>query len=172
MPKKVEEMMYILSPSRAYLSPARIMGPIVHPLKISRAAVIELLMNGAEVYEFIPKTKKTIKLTLGNINDKNRYNNKAEEDVTKVSTGIEPVISTGVQITSTEKPDDAKTESEISTEELSTVDNIAAEDGPISFEYNEDGTVDESKIDWSSYSKNQRKEIRSKINENNAALAK
>ena len=55
MPKKVEEMLYILCPSRAYLYPAKIMGPIVHPLKLSKTAVIQLLMSGAEVYEFIPK---------------------------------------------------------------------------------------------------------------------
>ena len=165
MPKKVEEMLYILCPSRAYLYPAKIMGPIVHPLKLSKTAVIQLLMSGAEVYEFIPKTKKTIKLTLGNINNPNRYES-AIETTEVEEKPVEPVVRKGV-------PNLVTIDASSSEEESDTAFiNGHVQSDPVIFEYNEDGTVDESKIEWSKYSKNERKEIRRLINEKNESLNK
>lgn len=153
MPKKVEEMIHILCTSRGYLYPIGIMGPIVQPLIVSKNSAIQLLMNGADVYEYIPKSKNTIKLTLSNINDNHRYDEVKPEQVSQPI--VEPVVKPGVSI------------SPAISENAEVVEDSSSDFG---FEYNEDGTVDESKIDWTKYTKNQRKAIRAKINEHNTSL--
>lgn len=167
MPKKIEEKIHILSPSRAYIAPAKVMGPIVHPLLVDKSVAVKILMSGAELYEYIPKTKKTLKLTLGNINDPNRYDvlNETKNTETKI-TPVEPVTKSGVPIINKSdipEKDSVEEETEENPTEVSTIDNLV-------FEYNEDGTVNESKIPWSTYSKNQRKAIRARINEYNASI--
>ena len=67
MPKKIDQSLYILSPSRAYLAPLKVMGPIVHPIKASKTSVVQLLLNGTEVFEYFPDSKRTLKLSLTNI---------------------------------------------------------------------------------------------------------
>ena len=168
MPKKIEEYLYILSPTRAYLNAVKIMGPIVHPLYVSKKAVTRLLMSGAEVYEYIPKTKNTIKLTLSNINNSNRYNN--VETSVEVVPPVETIVKPGVTITpvqpQVETPAPVET-AEKSSEEVSTTTDSNDVTSFITFEYNEDGTIDESNIVWTSYTMNQRKAIRAYINANN-----
>lgn len=195
MPKKVEEMMYILSPSRAYLAPVRVMGPIVHPLKTSRSNVVQMLLNGTEVHQYFPDTKETLKLTLTNIKDPDRYKKafqntptKAEspvlpqykEPITKVVKAENPVIPQFKEtITKVVTPEKSETP-EIKEEETSAPE-VKEEEIPtteekksnlIEFEFNEDGTVNETNIPWSNFTKNQRREIRMEITKINDSIQK
>ena len=182
MPKKIEESLHILCPSRAYLAPVNLMGPIVQPLRVGKKAVVQLLMSGAEVYEYIPSTKGTLKLTLKNINDPDRYNSfipkpdvenpvgvdikeSVKVDISNIDTAPRenPVINAvkdkfGVDLTATDN-------SEVPTEEVNRVENYK-------FDLNEDGTVNESTISWSEFSKNERKALRARITEINAIAHK
>lgn len=196
MPKKVEEMMYILSPSRAYLAPVRVMGPIVHPLKTSRSNVVQMLLNGTEVHQYFPDTKETLKLTLTNIKDPDRYKKafqntptKAEspvlpqykEPITKVVKAENPVIpqfkETITKVVTPEKNETPEIKEETSTpapetkeEEIPTTEEKKS--NLIEFEFNEDGTVNETNIPWSNFTKNQRREIRMEITKINDSIQK
>ena len=206
MPKKVDEMMYILSPSRAYLAPVRVMGPIVHPLKTSRSNVVQMLLNGTEVHQYFPDTKETLKLTLTNIKDPDRYKKafqntpiKAEspvlpqykEPITKVVKAENPVIpqfkETITKVVTPEKNETPEIKEETSTpapeikEEETPVTETKEEEIPtteekkfnlIEFEFNEDGTVNETNIPWSNFTKNQRREIRMEITKINDSIQK
>ncbi len=181
MPKKIEETLHILCPSRAYLAPAKVMGPIVHPLLVNKSVAVELLMSGAEVYEYIPKTKKTLELTLGNINDPHRYDEvKApivhkEIPVTPVKVMGVPTVKVTTDTSVVDEPVSTQVEMPVEPVIEAVVTPVeedqSQKDGlNIVFEYNEDGTIDETKIEWSKYSKNQRKDIRAQINEHNSSL--
>lgn len=176
MPKKVEEMLYILCPVRAYLAPAKVMGPIVHPLQVTKSVAVQLLMSGAEVHEYNPHTKQTVKLTLANINNSERFDTVAPAKVAEKPVAVEPVMKAGVPNVPAVEPVEDSTEVEAVDVVASEPVNVSTEEvevDPIKnfvFEYNEDGTVDESNINWSSYSKNQRKAIRAQINEHNAKV--
>lgn len=194
MPKKVEEMMYILSPSRAYLAPVRIMGPIVHPLKTSRSNVVQMLLNGTEVHQYFPDTKETLKLTLTNIKDPDRYKKafqntptKAEspvlpqykEPITKVVKAENPVIpqfkETITKIVTSEKNETPEIKEETPASEAKEEEIPTTEEKKfnlIEFEFNEDGTVNETNIPWSNFTKNQRREIRMEITKINDSIQK
>ena len=190
MPKKIEERLNILSPYRGFIAPINMMGPIVHPLPVDKSKVAKIIASGAKVYEFIPKTKETIELTLSNLNNLDRYNSvKAQEEV-KAETKpepipVEPITKVGVpkietpaevieetpveEIVTEEVTEEASTEETI--EESIVEEETAEKDNElITFQYNEDGTVDESVIDWSKYTKNERKSIRTLINEHNSSI--
>lgn len=194
MPKKVEEMMYILSPSRAYLAPVRVMGPIVHPLKTSRSNVVQMLLNGTEVHQYFPNTKETLKLTLTNIKDPDRYKKafqntptKAEspvlpqykEPITKVVKAENPVIpqfkETITKVVTPEKNETPEIKEETSVPEAKEEEIPTTEEKKfnlIEFEFNEDGTVNETNIPWSNFTKNQRREIRMEITKINDSIQK
>ena len=189
MPKKIEETIHILCQSRGYLAPAKIMGPIVRPLLVAKSVAVQLLMIGAEVYEYVPKTKQTIKLTLTNINNPDRYKVVAkpteetsvtpvmkmgvpkvapmvEEETQVVAEPVEEIAA--VEVSETSDVEEVKEVEETVAAPADTDESTSPED--ITFTYNEDGTVDESTIVWSNYTKNQRKAIRARINEHNATI--
>lgn len=169
MPKKIEEKLHILCTSRAYLAPAKVMGPIVHPLLVTKSVAVQLLMSGAEVFEYVPESKKTFKLTLGNINNPSRYD--AIKEPAPEEIPVEPVERNGVPTIVTPISEPAPEEGETSTEAAPSADVVEeVVVANIVFTYNEDGTVDESGIIWNNYSKNQRKAIRARINEYNASM--
>lgn len=194
MPKKVDEMLYILSPSRAYLAPVRIMGPIVHPLKTSRSNVVQMLLNGTEVHQYFPDTKETLKLTLTNIKDPDRYKKafqnapiKAEspvlpqykEPITKVVKAENPVIPQFkepiTKVVTPEKSEAPEIKEETPIPEAKEEEVPTTEEKKfnlIEFEFNEDGTVNETNIPWSSFTKNQRREIRMEITKINDSIQK
>ena len=185
MPKKVEERLHILSPSRGYISPAKIMGPIVHPLNVSKSVAVQILMTGAKLYEYIPETKGTIELTLENINNPHRCDNHI---IPTVAEPVEPVKKSGVPNAVTTEIDTKQepvVETSESTEDaepekieqvVEPVEEVVEETPKanvietITFTYKEDGSIDDSTIDWNSYSKNDRKAIRAHITQYNAAL--
>ena len=191
MPKKVEEKIHILCPSRAFLAPAKVMGPIVHPLQVTKSVAVQLLMSGAEVHEYNPYTKQTIRLTLANIKDDTRYNAiDTTAAVAPKEVAVEPIKKMGVPNVQPKEPDEVKVEEveeeittteeqqmpaveDITSEESTATTTVTSTSDPVAdlvFVYNEDGTVDETNIDWSIYTKNQRKAIRAKINEHNNSL--
>ena len=162
MPKKVEEMMYILSPSRAYLAPVRVMGPIVHPLKTSRSNVVQMLLNGTEVHQYFPDTKETLKLTLTNIKDPDRYKKAFQNTPTKAESPVLPQykepITKVVKAENPVIPQFKETITKVVTPEIkeeTSVPEAKEEENPITeekkfnlieFEFNEDGTVNETNI--------------------------
>lgn len=153
MPKKIDQSLYILSPSRAYLAPLKVMGPIVHPIKASKTSVVQLLLNGTEVFEYFPDSKRTLKLSLTNINDEDRELKAFGDSVVEIEPPVDPVTKTGVP----------KIENEDVIEEESETQESPSEN-KYHFEINANGKVDESKITWSKYTKEERQEIRAEIN--------
>ena len=186
MPKKVEEMMYILSPSRAYLAPVRVMGPIVHPLKTSRSNVVQMLLNGTEVHQYFPNTKETLKLTLTNIKDPDRYKKAFQNTPIKAENPVIPQFKEPItRVVTPEKSETLEIKEETFTPEIKEEETAAPkakeEEIPtteekksnlIEFEFNEDGTVNETNIPWSNFTKNQRREIRMEITKINDSIQK
>ena len=186
MPKKVDEMMYILSPSRAYLAPVRVMGPIVHPLKTSRSNVVQMLLNGTEVHQYFPNTKETLKLTLTNIKDPDRYKKAFQNTPIKAENPVIPQFKEPItRVVTPEKSETPEIKEETSApeikEEETLTPEVKGEEIPtteekkfnlIEFEFNEDGTVNETNIPWSNFTKNQRREIRMEITKINDSIQK
>lgn len=176
MPKKVDEMLYILSPSRAYLAPVRIMGPIVHPLKTSRSNVVQMLLNGTEVHQYFPDTKETLKLTLTNIKDTDRYKKAFQNAPTKAENPVIPKFKEPItRIVTPEKSETSETKEETSAPKIKEEEIPTTEERKfnfIEFEFNEDGTVNETNIPWSKFTKNQRREIRMEITKINDSIQK
>jgi hypothetical protein len=192
MPKKIEERLNILSPYRGFISPINMMGPIVHPLPVEKSKVAQIIASGAKVYEYIPTTGGTIELTLSSLNNSNRHNAinlqenvKAEEK--RIPTPVEPVIKVGVPnveipVETVKEPvieessveevvnETAEITEEVVEETEEVPEEKSAEKELITFQYNEDGTVNESVIEWNNYSKNERKTIRALINKHNESL--
>ena len=176
MPKKVEEMMYILSPSRAYLAPVRVMGPIVHPLKTSRSNVVQMLLNGTEVHQYFPDTKETLKLTLTNIKDPDRYKKAFQNTPIKAENPVIPQFREPItRVVTPEKNETPEIKEETSVPEAKEEEIPTTEEEKfnlIEFEFNEDGTVNETNIPWSNFTKNQRREIRMEITKINDSIQK
>ena len=184
MPKKVEEMMYILSPSRAYLAPVRVMGPIVHPLKTSRSNVVQMLLNGTEVHQYFPDTKETLKLTLTNIKDLDRYKKAFQNTPIKAENPVIPQFKEPItRVVTPEKSETPDIKEEISAPEIKEEETPTPEakeeeiptteekkSNLIEFEFNENGTVNETNIPWSNFTKNQRREIRMEITKINDSI--
>ena len=176
MPKKVEEMMYILSPSRAYLAPVRVMGPIVHPLKTSRSNVVQMLLNGTEVHQYFPDTKETLKLTLTNIKDPDRYKKAFQNTPIKAENPVIPQFKEPItRVVTPEKNETPEIKEETPAPEAKEEEIPNTEEKEfnlIEFEFNEDGTVNETNIHWSNFTKNQRREIRMEITKINDSIQK
>lgn len=175
MPKKVDEMLYILSPSRAYLAPVRIMGPIVHPLKTSRSNVVQMLLNGTEVHQYFPDTKETLKLTLTNIKDPDRYKKAFQNTPIKAESPVLPQYKEPItRVVTPEKNETPEIKEETSIPETKEEEIPTTEEkfNLIEFEFNEDGTVNEDNIPWSNFTKNQRREIRMEITKINDSIQK
>lgn len=197
MPKPREEYMHILCSDRAYLAPLHLMGPVVHPLKVNKKAVVRLLTNGCTVYEVNLETKATVQLTLMNINDNSRFEQSAEAAKPEAAKPIMPVTTSGVpKDTKDQAPadpeadqpkeqvvEDETKEPESAGEPESTQiedtdsgtaqDDKAEKDKVESYEFvlNEHGKVDESKIDWSQFTKEERRVLRTRITAVNAEAA-
>ena len=61
-----EEMVYILTSYRGYLSPIRQFGPIVHPAKVKKSEATALMMAGCPITIYDPETKKSYPMTFEN----------------------------------------------------------------------------------------------------------
>lgn len=198
MPKPREEYMHILCRDRAYLAPLGQMGPIVHPLKVNKKAVVKLLINGCTVYEVNPATGATVELTLTNINDNSRFEKQSQTaSPTEPSAPVKPTPVTGVSTEPSDAPAPADPETSQSEEQVvedeksgTSESAEASQDSRPSTEEHETGTaqksdprskveayelvikengrVDETKIDWSGLTKEERRALRNRINTVNA----
>lgn len=195
MPKPREVYMHILCPDRAYLAPLKLMGPVVHPMKVNKKAVIRMLTYGCTVYEVDLKTQSTVKLSLTNINDEHRFEStpEAEPKSEQVPAPVPMTHSEGIpnlvpavpetdeskkQVVedTTGKSESADTSSETrpSVTETGTTQNgndqSKEKDLVESYELtiNENGKVDETKIDWSKFNKEERRALRNRITAINA----
>ena len=175
MPKPREEYLYILVSNHGYLAPLKMMGPVVRPIKVPKKIVCQLIMNGCTVYEYIPFSKETVKLTYENINDPHRLDGITVEvpevkPVVDMTPPPEPVVE---ETKSEPEPIPVPEELEnIQIPEVQPAPNVIERPDPQDyiFEYNEDGTVNESVIDWKSFTdKTERRAIRTRINEINRA---
>lgn len=202
MAKKNPEYIHVLCTSRAYLAALNMMGPIVHPLKVTKKQAVALLMSGAKVYEYIPGSQLTFELTLSNVNDKSRYDflkqdemkKKAVQPTTSVGIPVQPVevksevekkeeapvVETPVQpepevitpAVEEEAPADPEPEVAPIVEEPvveeQVVETAVSKVDSYEFTLNENGKVDESKINWNEFTKEERKALRTRINSINA----
>ena len=224
MPKPREEYIHILVHNQGYIAPLQMTGPVLRPIKVTKQLAKKLIMIGCNVYEYIPFSKETIKLTYENINDESRY------DFIKITPPAPkpakaPVAAPVVEAVPEKEPepeieetpeipmvevlnesntrpvdepppesfiaeftapevvavDEVKVTDEVAedtpapTEEPISAEEAVAEPEPIDpesyeFSYNEDGTVNESVIDWTRFSgKNGRRAIRARIRAINQA---
>ena len=175
MPKKPVEYIHILCNNRAYLEPIKVMGPIVQPLKVSKSAAVQLLMSGATVYEVDIVSKKTLKLSLANINDPKRWSPTATIKPV-ITEPVTPILKPGVPVIQEEKTEDVVPEITPVNEVIDSAEVIVDKENEemtadnYEFSYLENGLVDETAIPWSNFTKNQKKALRARINEHNATV--
>lgn len=178
MPKKVSEPLRIICTDRAYLEPLKVMGPIVHPVCVEKKIVFDLLMRGAHVKEYYPNEKVYLDLTVTNLNDADRFA-KAFPNLnnTPINEPIYRSEKSGVH-TDTEIPNNNTPvqDDPISNDSNHAV-NVPESNLPVSdadfaksvnYSYNENGTVNESNINWKEMTKGQRKAVRAEIDRLNA----
>ena len=173
---KTNEKLRILCSHNGYITPVDMMGPIVQPKLVSKASVIKMLMLGYNVEEVVKGSKTKIKLTLSNINDPNRYGKKDESIVNPV---VRPGVTNNTnkkavttELNSTSKVFTPKEEKEVESTTASETTTTTTNDTTTKnenlaknyeFTYKPDGTVDETNIDWNSFSKSERRALRSRI---------
>jgi hypothetical protein len=138
-----QEYLYIVSPTNGFISQLNMAGPIRHPLKIAKHMVRGMLMSGVPLFAYDLETKKTVQLTLQNVNDENLFNKETPES--RANAVEEPVTV---------------------TEDKGV--NIKNDDLPL----NDDGTVNENAIQWSRYSSKQKRKLKAQIERINSEAVK
>lgn len=169
MPKPIEESLYILVHNRGYLAPLKMTGPVLRPILVPKTIARNLIMNGCDVYEYVPNSEYTVKLTPTNINDPHRLDGIAisvantkkpmvKNNEPKITPEIEKLKAVQVPV-----PDEIR---DLNIPKVQPATVIADQPNPEDyiFEYNEDGTVNESVIDWGKFTnKTVRRAIRNRI---------
>lgn len=175
MPKPLPERKIAITVNyRGWITPLNVMGPIVHPITVTEKKALTLVMMGLDVTEHIKKTGQTIKLALDNIRDPHRY---AAVDVNAVAVDKKPGVPVQKanplppkpQWTPPSQPKAVEPEPAPEAEPVSEAEEttgLLAKD--YEFSFNKNGSVDETKIPWADFSKNQRRLLRDRINEINA----
>ena len=153
MPKPIPEYIYIVCPDRAYFSPIKTMGPISRPLKVSKKAATRMVMSGAHVYQYELGTGQTSLLTPENVRDAKPI------DAKPIPAPAPPE----------EKPEDPIPDLE--PENIPKVETKPIDVETMVFEYNANGKIDETKIAWGNYTKEERRAIRARINEINSKVS-
>lgn len=183
---------------RGWIEFLKVMGPVVHPISITEKKALSMVMAGLDVVEHFGNGM-TIKLTLENIRDHNRYH-----DTSAVQAPVEK--KTGVPVTPPTsyapkpdkkpapapapepKPEPAPIPEEVVTAPPTAIQTVPGvpvtgatepaeetteeETGLLAKDYvfekfNKNGSVDETVIPWQSFSKNQRRLLRERINKLN-----
>ena len=179
MPKKVEIYKYIVCTDAAYLAPLKMMGPVKRPVKISGTDIMKMLMGGCHIAEYDFESKTYSTLTVEKLREDMRKANpsvpnkttpqvihepEVEEEIPAKNPvepqEIAPVIVEETPTAPVEEDENPKWEDEADT----TVSKVDAYE----FVLNEEGKVDESKINWSDFSKAERKALRARISEVNS----
>ena len=76
----------------------KLYGPIVQPLQCQVKDVIVALMGGCELHQVDPVTKRSVKLTLSNVKDDQKFIPITPEMTYKVGADIKTKTTTGVKI--------------------------------------------------------------------------
>jgi hypothetical protein len=148
-------------------------GPVVHPLLVDSEVAIKMVMSGYPTLEYDPNTKTSKFLTLESLS--NRGNEEAT--INDTTTITEPVIPITENTVNEVKSDNNTLDNTPSTSDVTPgfpETRITAAEFAESYEfvYNADGTVDESKINWSELSKSRRKALKARIEQINAEAHK
>ncbi|MCM1213980.1 MAG: hypothetical protein NC548_05620 [Lachnospiraceae bacterium] len=164
MPRPVSRL-YVKTNYMGYIAALSMMGPIVTPMQITQDQAVAMLKSGMRnLFEYNPTTKQTRLLTVTNIgkawpNEKSATTASAPA-AKAAATPAEPVVLTGA-------PAPAKQEEapQAAPEVVETKSETVAD------QFNENELIDESKVDWNSMTKAERKAMRAKIEAQKAALA-
>lgn len=171
MPRPVNKL-YIKTPYMGYIAPLQMMGPIITPMQITEAQAIQMLKSGMRnIIEYNPTTKMTRQLTILNIGkpwDTDKTENsapaaKAQKAATPAAPQ-EPKVLTGAPVPPQPKEEEIP---QVAPEVVETT----AEPTTVADQFNANELIDESKVDWNSMTKAQRREMRAKIEAQKAAAA-
>lgn len=177
MPKPAPERKISVTVNyRGWITLLNVMGPVVHPIAVTEKKALQLVMMGLDVTEHVKKTGMTIKLTLDNIRDPNRYavadSNAVHVEKKKGVPNLKanPQIDKKPEWTPPKQPDPepepVPETPQPQSEDVEETTGLLAKD--FEFSFNKNGSVDETKIPWADFSKNQRRLLRDRINEINA----
>lgn len=170
MPRPVNKL-YIKTPYMGYIAPLQMMGPIITPMQITEAQAIQMLKSGMRnIIEYNPNTKMTRQLTILNIGkpwdtdktEKSAPAAKAQKDAAPAAPQ-EPKVLTGAPV----PPQPKEEVPQVAPEVVETT----AEPTTVADQFNANELIDESKVDWNSMTKAQRREMRAKIDAQKAAAA-
>lgn len=153
-----DQMIYITSNSRTWISALSMVGPIVHPIRVPVKAVSAMLMSGHNVQEYDPTSGRVVDLTLSNYRDEFKFDNEApvqERTLTTVYTdGVPkeaPVVEAStpdVNWSSLSKAERKKMKRELASSNPSTEDSAPEEtvvpDAPVE-DVTETPAVEETK---------------------------
>lgn len=160
-----EKWVYITTPYMGYLSAIHQFGPIVHPAKVRYDEAVALLMAGAQIIIHDPKTKMTYPLTLGNVS--------APQPPKEMPKPITETKLHGVRGTIGEvpnkKPEPVVVETSIDEpEQVSEEVQVDETATPLNDALKgiADGTLIESDIIWSNFTKAERRQLRNALNAN------
>ena len=105
-------------------------GPIPNPIKIPVATCLQMVTAGIDVFEVNPDTKETVKLTVQNVFDDNKFDKKPVQSVPvkeRLAPPVGSVTFTGVKTPEPKQIDDntssVKEDSSESNEELDNMNN-------------------------------------------------
>lgn len=96
--------------TNGYIMPITMDGPIVSPILVDDSTTFDLVRRGYDVIEVSPFDGSTVKLTISNFNDANRFNNITPAKPVFTPTGSEvdgvatPVVPISSNITSAPTP--------------------------------------------------------------------
>lgn len=162
MPRPVKKL-YIKTPYMGYIAALQMMGPIITPMQVTESQAINMLKSGMRnIIEYNPTTKMTRPLTIINIgkpweNEKDEKTTSTPVAKAAAAAPQEPTVLTGA-------PAPAK-------EEVPQAAPEVVETASVADQFNANELIDESKVDWNSMTKAQRREMRAKIEAQKAALA-
>lgn len=95
-----EDKIYVKINKVGFIPYIGICGPIPNPIKIPTATCLQMINAGIDVFEVNPDTKETMKLTVQNVFDDNKFGKKPNPHVQIKTTVTQPVgnaVFTGVK---------------------------------------------------------------------------
>ena len=110
-----EDKIYVRINKNGYIPFIGMCGPIPNPIKIPASTCLQMVTAGIDVHEVNPDTKETVKLTVQNVFDDNKFGKKPNSSEPSKQPTVHPtdkVVFTGV----TQKPEEKKIEDNSNTE--------------------------------------------------------
>lgn len=144
-----DEKIFIKSNYRGFIPQLRMRGPIITPVRVTRATAHQLIISGIDVYEIDKTTRNATRLTLQSVfpgegdeataRERAKYATKKAPAVKSTNltdkAPVEPTILSGVSFYQPETPvqyrsvTDSEKDTETSTEEKADDQNSAATHG-------------------------------------------